>query len=158
MDVSQIQSQINMYNILSYICLTLMVIFILTSVMFFFLFRIKSILAYMFGFSEKETTKRIQQKNAITGNLRSGQINMDFTTNDLSKYGDAGNVAANAQGSEETTELSPKKAEIQLPQPVSGAAQTPVQPIMAPLSPVLPAGFHFTITENIMVIHTNELI
>ncbi len=158
MDVSQIQSQINLYHTLFYICLTLTVIFALTAILFFFLFRIKSIMAYMFGFSEKESTKKIQQKNAITGSLRSGQINMDFTTNDLSKYGGTGNVAANAQGSEETTELSPKKAEIQQPQPVSSAAQTPVQPIMAPLSPVLPAGFHFTITENIMVIHTNELI
>ena len=156
-EMESVQTQIDLYHTMFYVCLTLAVIFAIFAVLVFFLFRIKSVIAYMFGFSERLTTKKMEQANAKTGNLKSGRIDMDFTTSNLSKYGPNGLNGNVSDGSEETSRLTQNE----LPNSrddMSGVSQRAIQPTMAPIQPVIPAGFHFTITENVMVIHTNELI
>lgn len=149
-----IQTQISLYHTLFYVCLTLAVIFAIFAVLFFFLFKINNIVAYLFGFSEKVTTKKMEQANAKTGSLKSGRIDMDFTTSNLSQYEPNGvSINPNA-GSEETSRLAPADS-----QQVQGSvSENALQPTRAPVQPVIPPGFHFSIIENVMVIHSNELI
>ena len=154
-----IQSQISLYHTLFYVCLALMIIFIICAVLFFFLFDIRRIIAYMFGFSEKEAAQKMEKANVggRTGGLKSGRIDMEYTTSNLDKYAPNGEVENLNIGSEETSKLAPSMPANQAKEPAQVSKEI-LQPTMAPAGPVLPIGFHFTITENIMVIHTNELI
>ena len=93
---------------------------------------------------------------------------MEFTTGNLQKY--ANEVEQLNSGSEETSQLAPskrpdaKKAPAPVPAPEPAPALSPevaaavMQPVMMPQEPVSVPGFAFNIFENIMVIHTNELI
>ena len=153
-----IQTQINTYHILFYVCLTMMVVFVAVSILVFFLFHIKNNILYMLGFSEKVAVKKTSAESAKTGGLKSGQINMDYTTSNLQKYAPASETTTLNAGSEETSRLAPSKLPQEQLLQTRDVSPRAVQPTMAPVTPVLPTGFHFVITENVMVIHTNELI
>lgn len=168
MQSSQVLELISLYKTLFYVCLGLTIFFVLLGVLLFFVFDINGNIASRTGYAEKATLKKMTGAYATTGSLRKQQVSMEFTTGNLQKY--ANEVEQLNSGSEETSQLAPskrpdaKKAPAPVPAPEPAPALSPevaaavMQPVMMPQEPVSVPGFAFNIFENIMVIHTNELI
>lgn len=156
------QELINLYQTLFFVFMGLTIFFVALSVLLFFAFDINGNIASRTGYAEKATMKKMAGSYATTGSLRK-QVSMEFTTGNLQAY--ANQVEQLDAGSEETSQLAPNKrpdakqvaaeAAAPAPAPVPAAA---MQPVMMPSAPVSVPGFAFNIFENIMVIHTNELI
>ena len=167
MNSQDFQSLISLYKTMFFVFMGLTILFVLIAVLLFFVFDIKGNIAAKTGYAEKVTLKKMTGAYATTGSLRKPQVSMEFTTGNLQAYADqAGQPDV---GSEETSQLAPNKrpdankAKVLAPSQAPAPAPAPVpaevmQPVMMPEAPVSVPGFSFNIFENIMVIHTNELI
>ncbi len=158
------QQQIQLFHICFIVCMVIMIVALVLAVLFFFVFDIRTNFAIRTGRAQQISVQRMTENNAKTGTLRK-KIDMDYTTTNLKRYETVTELNKD-QGSEETSQLgsgapAPQQTPVQAaaaPVQNVAAAAAPMQPIMAPQEPVIPAGFNFRIIENIMVIHTNELI
>ena len=171
--MSNPQELISLYHTMFYVFMGLTIFFVVIAVLLFFVFNIRGNIAAKTGYAEKATLKKMTGSYATTGSLRKQQVSMEFTTGNLQAY--ANQVEQLDTGSEETSQLAPNKrpdagvaeqptaasksvtasAPAPVPAPVPEAV---MQPVMMPQEPVSVPGFAFNIFENIMVIHTNELI
>ena len=158
------QELINLYHTLFFVFMGLTIFFVALGVLLFFVFDINGNIASRTGYAEKVTMKKMAGSYATTGSLRK-QVSMEFTTGNLQAY--ANQVEQLDAGSEETSQLAPNKrpdaklAAAEAATPAPAPAPVPaaaMQPVMMPSAPVSVPGFVFNIFENIMVIHTNELI
>lgn len=127
----------------------------------FFLFDIRTVFAIRTGKAEKASVQKLAAKNMETGRLKE-DYSFDYNTMTMGKKTKrmltTGKISTPPPGAEqvqpvaETTQLS-QSAPAQKPAERAAAAAVPVQP-----APVHVTAAGFTITENIMIIHTDEVI
>lgn len=144
---------IALYDLLFWLSLGLAGIGLIFSIVTFFAFDIRTIFAIKTGHAEKLSMKKTSEKNAATGQLKEdysfeyNTMTMGRKTKKMFTTGKTGN--SSGQAAAETTQLNQKPAPVSKQEPV-------------PDVPVQEAPVHsrngFVITENVMVIHTNEVI
>lgn len=144
--MGSIQQQLEIYRAGGIICIIFLILSILLAVLFFFLFDIPTIFMLRTGREKKLSLQKIAEHNAKTGSLHKN-IDMDYTTMNLD---DEQNKLFGK--TEETTRLE-----------IFNVTETaPSEPKPAAMSKKAAkkalADFHFEITENVAVIHTNEMI
>lgn len=138
------------YNAGFYVCMVVMIIALVGAVVLFFVFDIRNNFLIRIGHAEKVSIKKKQIENARTGTLRQ-KIDMDYTTDRLADSpGNSGGdetTSLNA-GSNETTFLGEQTS------PMHGSL------VMTEVleTPKIPEGFKFTIIENTLIIHTEEVV
>lgn len=132
---------IQIYNVGFYICLTITVLSILAAVFIFFKMQILVQLGIQSGKTEKKTVKRMSEQNAQTGTLRQ-IVEVERTTDSLS------------DGAEQTSLLNDPAATT----PLEEKTPTTGKMGMFAIPQDKHSGFKFVITENVMVIHTEERI
>lgn len=144
---------IALYDLLFWLSLGLAGIGLIFSILTFFVFDIRTIFAIKTGHAEKVSMQRTTEKNAATGKLKEdysfeyNTMTMGRKTKKMFTTGKTGNTSK--QVAAETTQLNQK------PAPVSNEATVPDVPVQE--APVHSSN-GFVITENVMVIHTNEVI
>lgn len=144
---------IALYDLLFWLSLGLAGIGLVFSILTFFVFDIRTIFAIKTGHAEKVSMQRTTEKNAATGKLKEdysfeyNTMTMGRKTKKMFTTGKTGNTSK--QVAAETTQLNQK------PAPVSNEATVPDVPVQE--APVHSSN-GFVITENVMVIHTNEVI
>ena len=144
---------IALYDLLFWLSLGLAGIGLVFSILTFFVFDIRTIFAIKTGHAEKVSMQRTTEKNAATGKLKEdysfeyNTMTMGRKTKKMFTTGKTGNTSK--QVAAETTQLNQK------PAPVSNEAIVPDVPVQE--APVHSSN-GFVITENVMVIHTNEVI
>ena len=144
---------IALYDLLFWLSLGLAGIGLVFSILTFFVFDIRTIFAIKTGHAEKVSMQRTTEKNAATGKLKEdysfeyNTMTMGRKTKKMFTTGKTGNTSK--QVAAETTQLNQK------PAPVSNEATVPDVPVQE--APVHSSN-GFVITENVMVIHTDEVI
>ena len=144
---------IALYDLLFWLSLGLAGIGLVFSILTFFVFDIRKIFAIKTGHAEKVSMQRTTEKNAATGKLKEdysfeyNTMTMGRKTKKMFTTGKTGNTSK--QVAAETTQLNQK------PAPVSNEVTVPDVPVQE--APVHSSN-GFVITENVMVIHTNEVI
>ena len=144
---------IALYDLLFWLSLGLAGIGLVFSILTFFVFDIRTIFAIKTGHAEKVSMQRTTEKNAATGKLKEdysfeyNTMTMGRKTKKMFTTGKTGNTSK--QVAAETTQLNQK------PAPVSNEVTVPDVPVQE--APVHSSN-GFVITENVMVIHTNEVI
>ena len=144
---------IALYDLLFWLSLGLAGIGLVFSILTFFVFDIRTIFAIKTGHAEKVSMQRTTEKNAATGKLKEdysfeyNTMTMSRKTKKMFTTGKTGNTSK--QVAAETTQLNQK------PAPVSNEATVPDVPVQE--APVHSSN-GFVITENVMVIHTDEVI
>ena len=144
---------IALYDLLFWLSLGLAGIGLVFSILTFFVFDIRTIFAIKTGHAEKVSMQRTTEKNAATGKLKEdysfeyNTMTMGRKTKKMFTTGKTGNTSN--QVAAETTQLNQK------PAPVSNEATVPDVPVQE--APVHSSN-GFVITENVMVIHTTEVI
>lgn len=144
---------IGLYDLLFWLSLGLAGVGLIFSIVTFFVFDIRTIFAIKTGHAEKVSMQKTTEKNAATGKLKEdysfeyNTMTMGRKTKKMFTTGKTGN--SSAQKAVETTQLNQK------PAPVSN--QEPVPDVPVQEAPVRSRN-GFVITENVMVIHTNEVI
>lgn len=142
------QSMIAAYNTGFTVCLVITVLAVASAVFLFFKFDIRTIFAIRTGRAERQTIEKLREANARTGTLRpapeaytaEGVAAPTAETTPLAQTGQTGAAAA------ETTPLAQTPAAAP---PAAAAAE-----VTAPLPP----GIRFVITENTLIVHTDEVI
>lgn len=143
------ESLIGIYRTCFYICMVITILGLANAVFLFMKFDVRGIFEIRTGRAAKRTIQKIAEANAMTGRLR--PVEMDFTTGGLS----VGNTGAGA-----TTPLksSPTEPPIQR-QPIE---ETPLSAPPAAGPPPQPAAakpaFGFTVTQSVLLVHTDEQI
>lgn len=166
--MDQAQQLIQAYRLGFNISAILTVLAILSAVFIFFKFDIRTIFSIRTGRAAKKTIEKMAMENAKTGRLRQDEI--------LVTEGSAAHNAQSLSGGnippgtadEQTAPLGAAAAQTDVlaancrdvPHQPPFASGVPATPVTAPIfpAPVAQPGFPFTITENVMIIHTNELI
>ena len=144
---------IALYDLLFWLSLGLAGIGLVFSILTFFVFDIRTIFAIKTGHAEKVSMQRTTEKNAATGKLKEdysfeyNTMTMGRKTKKMFTTGKTGNTSK--QVAAETTQLNQK------PAPVSNEVTVPDVPVQE--APVHSSN-GFVITENVMVIHTDEVI
>ena len=144
---------IALYDLLFWLSLGLAGIGLVFSILTFFVFDIRTIFAIKTGHAEKVSMQRTTEKNAATGKLKEdysfeyNTMTMGRKTKKMFTTGKTGNTSS--QVAAETTQLNQK------PAPVSNEVTVPDVPVQE--APVHSSN-GFVITENVMVIHTDEVI
>ena len=144
---------IALYDLLFWLSLGLAGIGLIFSILTFFVFDIRTIFAIKTGHAEKVSMQKTTEKNAATGKLKEdysfeyNTMTMGRKTKKMFTTGKTGNTSK--QVAAETTQLNQK------PAPVSNEATVPDVPVQE--APVHSSN-GFVITENVMVIHTDEVI
>ena len=144
---------IALYDLLFWLSLGLAGIGLVFSILTFFVFDIRTIFAIKTGHAEKVSMQKTTEKNAATGKLKEdysfeyNTMTMGRKTKKMFTTGKTGNTSK--QVAAETTQLNQKSA------PVSNEATVPDVPVQE--APVHSSN-GFVITENVMVIHTDEVI
>lgn len=144
---------IALYDLLFWLSLGIAGIGLVFSILTFFVFDIRTIFAIKTGHAEKVSMQRTTEKNAATGKLKEdysfeyNTMTMGRKTKKMFTTGKTGNTSK--QVAAETTQLNQK------PAPVSNEATVPDVPVQE--APVHSSN-GFVITENVMVIHTDEVI
>ncbi len=133
------QSMIAAYNTGFNICLAITVLGVAGAIFLFFKFDIRTIFAIRTGRAERQTVEKLREANARTGTLRAAP-EIEYTTDGLS--------AGTPPAAEETTPLATSAP--LAPAPAADAAAQTTAP--------LPPGFRFVITENTVIVHTDEVI
>ena len=144
---------IGLYDLLFWLSLGLAGIGLVFSIVTFFVFDIRTIFAIKTGHAEKVSMQKTTEKNAATGQLKEdysfeyNTMTMGRKTKKMFTTGKTRN--SSGQAAAETTQLNQK------PAPVSKQETVPDVPVQE--APVHSSN-GFVITENVMVIHTNEVI
>ena len=179
--------QISLFNTLFYVSMSLTIVGLALAVFFFFYFDIPRVHAMMTGKAKRDTIRKMEEQNAMTGKLRMNYTGYTGETGDPARTGKLGrtgrtgrtgeiqesriqNPAPAPQQHDQET-VTPETAVLQTNAPetevlyenagetaILGAA--PVQEEAgetAVLNHDL-GGFRFQITETTLVIHTNEII
>lgn len=174
--------QIELYSTLFYVFLGIAVLGLALAVFFFFYFDIPAVRAMMTGKARQETIRRMEEKNAKTGNLRfqypgnTGDISRSGNTGRIGRSGNTGRIGrtgrtgqtgtmraarpnpAPAQSEPETAILQSTVAETAV---LGGAAAQQQQDGELGQTAMLNrsnSGFRFEITQSTVVIHTDEII
>lgn len=154
---------IELYEVLFYVSLVLTVLGLGLAVFFFIYFDIRTAFAMETGKARNDTVRRMMEQNAKTGNLR------NIYTGNTGKTGATGRT-----GSKRITHPAPKAEELSWQAPAS-VETTVLQPRAMEETTLLQSqteeaaeetvmlkrntsGFRFQLTENTVVIHTDELI
>lgn len=138
------QSMIAAYNTGFNICLTIAVLGAASAIFLFFKFDIRTIFAIRTGRAERQTVEKLREANARTGTLRPAP-EIGYTTDGLTA--EPPPAPETAPLAPETTPLAPATAPPAEPAPAAADATTP-----------LPPGFRFVITENTMIVHSDEIL
>ena len=131
----------------------IMITALVLAVLFFFVFDIKTNFEIRTGRAKQLSAGKIGENNTGSGKLKR-KIDMDYTTSDLIRHKD--DLSSEKAGGGEDTLLLDTESQEPLQQKIQDTAA--VHSVPVPIEPVVPKGFKFYVTENIMVIHTNELI
>ena len=169
--MGSIQQQLQIYHIGGIVCFIILILSVLLAILLFFLFDIPTIFMIRTGHMKKASVQKITENNARTDPLRK-DLDMDYTTanmSDTEQLGPAG-------GSDDTTLLEDLDRTEQLmtaevlappdenvsaeetPDGNNAQAQTPDQAEPVPETGAEPDNEDFLISENIVVIHTDESI
>lgn len=179
--------QISLFNTLFYVSMGLAIAGLALAVFFFFYFDIPRVYAMMTGKAKRDTIRKMEEQNAMTGRLRANYTGYTGETGDPARTGKLGRTGRTGK----TGQV--RNVEIQHPAPVpvqsyqeAAAPETAVLQAYAPETEVLyenagetailggaPVqqdagetavlkhdldGFRFQVTETTLVIHTNEII
>ncbi len=160
-------AQISLYTTLFYVSVGVTVLGFVLAVFFFFFFDIPAVFAMMTGKAKKETIRRMEEQNAKTGNLR-----FQYPSGGLGKSGRTGGKNGKTKRIEQPQPPSPAPAAT-VPEPraetsvlqrptmettvLSGEAGQTMPLNMQP-KPQRPSPIPFQMTENTLVIHTDEMI
>ncbi|MBE6984359.1 MAG: hypothetical protein E7434_01870 [Ruminococcaceae bacterium] len=175
--MSQAESSIQLYDTLNTICLVIAILAFLLAIFFFFYFNIPTVFALKTGRAKKKTLDRIQKQNSYTDKIRRDtetapvqaqqpSQNVIITPPDTSSKRDTDTAAltdvadtsllkneaetALLSNDAETSLLSGKNDETCL---LSGDSA-----YLAGAKPAKNPNWHFELIEEIMMIHTKELI
>lgn len=159
---------IALYKRLFYVSLGVAILGLVLAVFFFFFFDIRTVYALMTGKAKEKTVRRMAEQNAKTGNLRNQHIHTG-PTGKTGKTGVKREVvpppkqpegqsagAANGQTEQavsETTVLQPEAAQTTVLQDNDQVGQTSILE-----KPETKGSYRFDVTENTLVIHTDEII
>ena len=160
-------AQISLYSTLFYVFLALTAIGLILAVFFFFFFDIPTVYAMITGKAKEKTLKRMQEKNAKTGTLRTRNTRRTSASGQLNtgELGNTGRTAAQVAdilehaAAPETAVLQPAAAETS----VLSSAAVPVYANdemgqTAALKPKAAVNFRFDVTQHVVLIHTDEII
>lgn len=156
---------IALYKRLFYVSLGVAVLGLVLAVFFFFFFDIRTVYALMTGKAKEKTVRRMAEQNAKTGNLRNQHIH----TGPTGKTGRTGPKTAPAvaqpqaqatpamavqpEPAAETAVLQPEAGETSVLQSDEAMGQTSILE-----KPDTKGSYRFDVTENTLVIHTDEII
>ena len=150
-------------------CLTIMIVSVIAAVIMFFLFDIRTIFAIRTGRAQQRDMEKTREKNLKTDQLGgrrkfvfgSGGLTGGGKTGRTDRHGRTGSIGKTEETFPAATESSnhPSSDETVLetaPLADPGATTYLKQQEQQPIP--LPAGFVFNVTENTLVIHTDERI
>lgn len=148
--MAQAEQLIQAYRLGFNISLIITIFAVISAGFIFFKFDIRTIFSIQTGRAAQQTIEKMATENAKTGRLRPEIDNFTtdgFTTEDGRKTA--------PQVPPPTTPLGPSAAQTSL---LAGGAPAP-EPVSQPLAaPAAAPGFVFRMTENVMLVHTTELI
>lgn len=166
-------AQISLYTTLFYVSVGITVLGFVLAVFFFFFFDIPAVFAMMTGRAKKETIRRMEEQNAKTGNLR-----FQYPSGGLGKSGRTGGKTGRTEKTAKTARTAefpspPPAVPTQEPRAETSVLQRPTMettvlnneagqtmPLNMPPQPKpqRPSPIPFRMTENTLVIHTDEMI
>ncbi len=168
--------QIELYTNLFYASAVLAGLGLAMAIFFFFYFDIRTVYALMTGKAKEETIRRMAEKNARTGNLRStgmtgqtGAVTSDRPmiqhpapspaamqqTMPLSQAQPEYHTAVLDMAAPETSVLQEEEQQTMV---LGAAAPAAVSADTVATEMLKPISFGFRVTESVMLIHTKELI
>lgn len=150
-----------------YVCLAITVLSILIGALIFFRFDVPKIYSIRSGREVRKTVQKMKEENARTDRLR--QDDFSYTSGSLSgQTGKSGQTGRSGQvGKSGQTGRSgqvDKSGQTVRPVPDGGETAPLRQTLPLPETsllqekPVVPSGFVFTLTQNVAVTHSNELV
>ena len=179
---------IKLYSTLFYVFLGIAALGLALAVFFFFYFDIPTIRAMMTGKAKQETIRRMEEKHAMTGNLRfqypnhtgdisprgqTGRMGRSGRIGNSGKLGNTGRTGKTGKLQVTTTipmavqQSEPETAILQNTAPetsILGSAAFQMQPQnneeLGQTAMLHPntSGFQFEVTQSVVLIHTDEII
>ena len=152
-------------------CLIIMIVSVVAAVIMFFLFDIRTIFAIRTGRAQQRDMEKTREKNlktdqlggrkrfvfgsgGLTGGGKTGRTDLHGRTGSIGKTEETGPAAAEPSNQPSSDEILLETA----PLAESDPGATTYLKQQAQQSIPLPAGFVFNVTENTLVIHTEERI
>ena len=161
--------QIQLFQTLFYVSLGVAVLGLILAVFFFFFFDIRSVYTLLFEKGKADTIRKMAEQNAKTGTLRRYHTGNTGNTGNTGSTGnpdtlpltkDSASAPQAQTEAAETVVLQPDAAETSVLAAASEAT-TVLQPAVeaAPRkTPEVKSGIRFEVTENTILIHTDEFI
>ena len=157
--MGSIEQQLQIYHIGGIVCFILLILSILLAILLFFLFDIPTIFMIRTGHMKKASLQKISENNAKTDPLRK-DFNMDYTTDNMgvteqigpSRDSDETTILENTDKTEQLLTAEVLAPSVPMPQ----KEETPSLAVQE--NEKISGDDKFRITENIVVIHTDEIV